>query len=444
MPRPHPKIAGNMRKNVAVFGLGKLGATLVGVLAEAGHKVSGYDPDHTAVEAVNSGTPAVYEPGLQELLTGHSEAITATGNPHDALADAEIVYIIVPTPSMNDGAFDNSYVLGALDEIGRHLAENPRRLTIIISSTVMPGSCSEQFIPLLEKSSGMSVGVEIGLAYSPEFIALGSIVKDMHFPDLILIGESDDTTGELVTEMALTIVKNKPEIRRMSLASAEITKIAINTFVTTKISYANMLSEICDQIPGADIDDVTGAVGADSRVGHRYLKAALGYGGPCFPRDNAALAVAAESRGVKADIARATDTINKRQVERIVNLVTSNSRPGDHIAVIGLAYKADTPVTDASQAIDIGNALTDHDRVVIGFDPLVSRSKAITSYRFAVTADENELAHATVFLVANPSIRPAAAISDNPERTIIDLWGAFPSVRAKALRPGRHAERKNG
>lgn len=436
-------VAAMSGKKVAVFGLGKLGATLVGVLAEAGHLVRGYDPARSAVEAVNGSQPLVHEPGLRELLTEHASTILATDDPDNALLGVEVVYIIVPTPSMQNGAFDNSFVRSALEDIGNHLKAYPRHLTIIIASTVMPGSCSEQFIPLIEKCSGLSVGADIGLAYSPEFIALGSIVKDMHFPDLVLIGESDARTGELVTEMAKSIVKNRPEIRRMSLTSAEISKIAINTFVTTKISYANMLSEICEQTPGANIDEVTGAVGADSRVGHRYLKAALGYGGPCFPRDNAALAIAAESRGVRADIARATDAINNRQVERIVTLVNSHSRPGDLVALLGLAYKADTPVTDSSQAIDIANALSNDGRVVIGFDPLVSLAASPATYRFKVTSDENELSLAKVFIVANPSLTLAPTITDNPENIIIDLWGAFNSVRAKVRRPGRPTEEES-
>ena len=309
-------------------------------------------------------------------------------------------------------------------------------MTVVVSSTVMPGSCEKEFIPLLEARSGLTVGQEIGLAYSPEFIALGSVLKDMSQPDLILIGESDPRTGDVVSEIALSMVSNSPEIRRMSLSSAEITKIAINTFVTTKISYANMLSELCDEIPGSNIDDVTNAVGSDRRVGNLYLKGALGYGGPCFPRDNAALAFSAESRGLKADIARATDSVNRRQVERIVSLVLRNSESGDQVGVAGIAYKPSTPVVDESQALDIARALSEADRNVVAFDPLVDGSTIGGSENFVVTKSSSEMDRATVIVMTNPELGPA--LEDTaPGALIIDMWGTGATHGRSIIRPGR-------
>lgn len=421
---------------VTVIGLGKLGACLVASLAEGGHQVRGFDVSTDAVKSINSQKPLVHEPGLAELLEKNAGRFAAFDEVGTALSGSEAVYIIVPTPSKREGNFANDYVNQALEAIGADLRQNPRRMTVVVSSTVMPGSCETEFVPLLEASSGLTVGQEIGLAYSPEFIALGSVLKDMSQPDLVLIGESDPRTGDLVSEIALSMVANSPEVRRMSLASAEITKIAINTFVTTKISYANMLSELCDEIPGSNIDDVTAAVGSDQRVGKLYLKAALGYGGPCFPRDNAALAFSAESRGLRADIARATDSVNRRQVERIVSLVLGSSEPGDTVGVIGLAYKPNTPVTDESQGLEIARALSEKDRVVVGFDPLVAENVLEGVPNFVVAQSSSNMDEATIVVLANPEL---GHILEDTARgaVIIDMWGTHAADGARIIRPGR-------
>lgn len=421
---------------ITVMGLGKLGACLVASLADGGHYVRGFDVSVAAVDAINSKKTLVHEAGLAELLEKNSTRIAAFEEADDALSDTDAVYIIVPTPSKPAGDFANDYVARALEAIGANLRLNPRNMTVVISSTVMPGSCEAEFIPLLEASSGLTIGKEIGLAYSPEFIALGSVLKDMSEPDLILIGESDARTGDVVSEIAMSTVSNTPDVRRMSLSSAEVTKIAINTFVTTKISYANMLSELCDEIPGSNIDDITAAVGSDRRVGKLYLKAALGYGGPCFPRDNAALAFASESRGLKADIARATDTVNRRQVERTVSLVLKSSQPGDRVGVLGLAYKPDTPVTDESQGLEIARALAAKDRVVVAFDPLVDDNVLKEARNFVFAHFPTELDSVAVVVVANPDL--AYALEGNAKNaTIIDMWGTQPAHGRGVIRPGR-------
>ncbi len=433
-----------MELSIAVFGLGKLGGTLAGVLASSGHSVREFDVSPEAIQAVNLAQPLSFEPELKELLEQHRGLISAFADPNEALTGTSVAYVIVPTPSTAEGAFDNSFVLAALEQIAEHLRDFPREYTIVIASTVMPGSCEEEFIPLLERVAGLMIGQEIGLAYSPEFIALGSIVKDMRFPDLVLVGESDSKTGQLVSDLSRTVTHNKPEVRRMSLSSAEVAKIAINTFVTTKISFANMLSEVCDAIPGAHIDDVTSALGSDSRIGPRYLRGALGYGGPCFPRDNRALTHVAESRGVRATIARATDEVNERQVDRIVDLILMNSTPGDIVAIVGLAYKADTPVLEGSQAVAIGKKLTVSERMVMGFDELViAREVEREVPGIELVKSPIDLARAQVIVLALPvkSIEGWSFLAQsNP--LIIDMWGSLtPDESHRVLRPGVSSSR---
>src|SRR5205823_507099 len=171
---------------------------------------------------------------------------------------------------------------------------------------------------------------------------LGSVVRDMLKPDMILIGEFDQRCGDILEELYAGMCESEPHIQRMNFVNAELTKLSVNTFVTTKISYANMLAQVCETLPGADVDVVTSAIGCDSRIGNKYLKGALGYGGPCFPRDNVAFSALARANGVPALLAEATDQMNRRQVPRLAELILSRLPEGGTVGILGLAYKPDT------------------------------------------------------------------------------------------------------
>ena len=212
------------------------------------------------------------------------------------------------------------------------------------------------------------MGHDLGLCYNPEFIAIGSVIHDMLHPDFILIGESDSRAGDLLASIYDRVCDSRPHIQRMNCVNAEITKITVNSYVTAKISFANMVSSVCERLPDADAGVVLKAVGCDTRIGGKYLAPALGYGGPCFPRDNAAFATMARNVGTGADIAEATDAINKRQVDRVFDLVGS-LLPGGTVGVLGLSYKPDTAVIEESQGIAIASRLAGRGYRVVAHDP---------------------------------------------------------------------------
>jgi len=253
---------------------------------------------------------------------------------------SDITFIIVPTPSGTDRLFSNKFVIAAVRSIGEALRAKSTRHVVVVTSTVMPGSTGGEIMAALEEASGLKVGPALGLAYNPEFIALGTVVRDMLRPDFILIGESDAQTGELLEGIYRRCCDNEPTIRRMGFVNAELTKISVNTYVTTKISYANMLAEMCDKLPGADVDVVSTAVGSDTRVGAKYIKGAIGYGGPCFPRDNKAFAALGRTLGVRCDLAEATDAINDHQLQRLIGAVQAHTTSTKRVGILGLSYKA--------------------------------------------------------------------------------------------------------
>ena len=423
--------------DIAVIGLGKLGCPLAAVLASSGHNVVGVDVNPALVAAINEAHAPMLETGLQECLDASRGRLHATTSFLDAIANTEISFIIVPTPSGPDGMFSNRWVLDAVRQIGAALRTTDRYHVVNITSTVMPGSTGGVIRQTLEDASGRIVGRNLGLTYNPEFIALGSVVRDLLNPDMLLIGESDPRAGDLLKAVYELTVESRPPVHRMNWVNAEIAKISVNTYVTTKISYANMLAELCEKIPDADVDVVTRALGSDSRIGAKYLKGALGYGGPCFPRDNVAWVALARSLGACADIAQATDEVNHRQVRRVVDIAVRLAQPGDTIAVLGLSYKPDTPVVDESQGVMIAGALGD-----AGFSVVVHDSVALATGHAALgdkvmpTSDAVlAIAHADIVILATPS-QEYAALSGKDfarlgrRRAVIDCWRLLPEAVA--------------
>lgn len=359
-----------MIERVSVIGLGKLGACMAATIASKGVKVIGVDVNQQTVDLINQGLAPVVEPDLAELITGNRNTLRATSDYRSAVMESDSTFIVVPTPSEEHGGYSLRYVAPVASEIGRALREKSDYHIVVLTSTVLPGSTQFGILPILEQASGKKCGQEFGLCYSPQFIALGSVIHDLLNPDLILIGESDERAGNALEIWYRSFCSNAPPVARMNFVNAELTKISVNTFVTTKITFANMLADICENLPGADIATVTAALGLDSRIGKRYLTGALGYGGPCFPRDNRALSYIAEQLGTTASLADATDRTNRTLVALYGEKIRKSMRPGMTVAVLGLAYKPDTDVIEQSQGLALVQSLVGNGNRVIVFDPL--------------------------------------------------------------------------
>ncbi|MGH2611105.1 MAG: nucleotide sugar dehydrogenase, partial [Tepidiformaceae bacterium] len=276
-------------RSLAVFGLGKLGAVVAGCHASRGFNVIGVDVSQEAVEKCNRGVPPVEEPGIEKLYGECRGRLSATTDGAAAVAQTDASLIMVPTPSEADGAYSLNYALEVCDVIGTALRRKPGYHLVVMKSTVLPGSCDEHIVPRLESRSGKRCGQDFGVCYNPEFIALGSVIHNIFNPDLTLIGESDSRAGDALVDVYNRLLGGPHPTARMNFVNAELSKLAVNTYVTMKITYANLLAGLCERLPGGDVDAVTGALGLDARIGRKYLKGGLGYGGPCFPRDNRAM-----------------------------------------------------------------------------------------------------------------------------------------------------------
>lgn len=416
-------------RTVSVMGLGKLGAPLAACLASKGWRVIGVDTDSRKVEMVNRGQAPVFEPRLEEFIQTSKELLSATGDIDEAVLASEVTFVVVATPNEPEGGFSLRYVLPVCEAIGRALSTKQGFHLVVLTSTVMPGMTGGPVRSALEQASKKCVGRDFGLCYSPEFIALGSVIHDFLNPDFVLIGESDPRSGAMLEALYKEVCENLPRAARMSFINAEITKLSLNSYVTTKISFANMLARICERLPGANVDAVTAAIGLDSRVGPKYLKGAVSYGGPCFPRDNVALATLARQVGAPADIAQATDQFNRSQITWLADLVQGYLEEGETVGILGLTYKPDTDVVEEAAGSLLAGELAARGVSVVAYDPAGNENSALLlgqKVRSAAAAQEC-IEQAAVVVLATPwrefcSIPAEQWARHSPTRTVIDCW----------------------
>lgn len=393
-----------MLTRVSVIGLGKLGASMAAAFASRGFDVVGVDVNQTSVDAVNRGDAPVQETDLASTILANRERIRATMSHEDAVLNSDISFVIVPTPSDDKGSFSLQYAKWAFKEIGRAIGKKKDYHNVVLTSTVLPGSTRQALVPILEKESGKTAGRDLGVCYSPEFIALGSIIENFLHPDFTLIGEIDPRAGEQLEEVYSRVVLNGAPSARMSLENAELTKISVNTFVTTKITFANMLAAMCEKIPGGNIDDVTNALGLDTRIGRKYLTGSIGYGGPCFPRDNVALSFMARELGIEAGLAETTDSTNRALAEIVSKRILTMVRKEATVAVLGLSYKPYSHVTEESQGVAVARQLSKSGLRIVAFDPMSSQMDIEELKREIVVLDSVEecLGQAEAVLITTP------------------------------------------
>jgi UDPglucose 6-dehydrogenase len=365
----------NNIRAISVIGLGKLGMCIAATLASKGFKVIGVDTDSEKIEKIKQGISPIEETGLEKLIKKVKNNLKVTTEYEQAILDSDITFIVVATPSLADGSFSNEYLEKALHRTAEVLKKKKSYHLVVVTSTVMPQTTEKVAKFLLEKISGKICGREFGLAYNPEFIALGSVIRDFLNPDFILIGEANKKDGDILEGIYKNTCENKPRFARMSPLNAEITKIALNCYITTKITFANSLAAICERVKGADASIITQALGLDSRIGSRYISPGLGFGGPCFPRDNQAFSAFVRILESKAKLAEMIDEVNRDQAMRVINRIKEilaalkKNKNNAKIGILGLSYKPNTPVVEDSQALDIVQLLVNEGYPVSVYDP---------------------------------------------------------------------------
>jgi UDPglucose 6-dehydrogenase len=363
------------------------------------------------------------------MIAANRERIRATTDAVEAVANSDISFVIVPTPSDSRGAFELQYAKFAFRSIGKALKEKSGYHVVVLTSTVLPGATRHGLLPVLEKESGKKCGPDFGLCFSPEFIALGTVIRDFLNPDFYLVGEFDSRSGDALEEVNRRVCMKNPVVRRMTIENAEIAKIALNSFVTMKVSFANTLADICERIPGADVDVVSEALGSDSRIGRKYLTGGMGFAGPCFPRDNVALSFLCRQIGASPDLLETNDTYNRALADRFVSKILPLTKKGDTICVLGLAYKPLSHVIEESQGVALALAFADAGMRVVGYDPLAGNAARQVFRDHVLVADslEEALRDANLVVVTTPdecfhALNPSDFLAGRKSVTVVDFW----------------------
>ena len=355
-----------------VVGLGKLGLPLATVIADAGFHTIGLDKNTSHVKTLNQGKFSSPEPELNQLLERNKSHLIFTTE-FESLKDCNIYFLIVPTPSMPNGKFDNQFLISAITDLLKSWKDLSGEKTIVIVSTVMPGTCKDIFLPIIEKHLfDIKSKLKINLLYSPEFIALGSVVYNLRNPDMTLIGCDTPSRADVFLEVMERITNGKPATQNLSLNEAEVVKLMVNCFVTMKISFANFIGEVSEVLPGTDKYKISKALGMDTRIGGKYLRPGLGFAGPCFPRDNTALIVFAKENGLKASLGLATDEINHRQPLNVFNRIKKEFPTVNKVVIMGVTYKPHSTVIEQSQTLLIADLLVNNGFNVKLYDSLLS------------------------------------------------------------------------
>jgi UDPglucose 6-dehydrogenase len=424
---------------VSVVGLGKLGYPLAACFAAKGYGVVGVDLDSRTVDIVNLGRSPVRETGVHNLLQNAEGRLKAILNVGEAVLDSDVTLIVVPTPSGPDGTLSNHHVLNACEAIAGGLAEKRTHHVVVLVSTVMPGSTGGEIRLKLEQVSGKNCGTDFGLCYVPAFVALGSVVRNFLCPDYLLIGESDTRSGDLLEGLYKNVCDNDPPVARMNFINAELTKLATNSFVSTKITFGNMIAQVCEQLLDAHVDVVTSALGLDSRIGGKYLKGSIGYGGPCLVRDNIALAALAQNIGGRAWLAEATDQANRQEVDRLVALIKTKRDGGGVVGILGLAYKPETNVVDASQGLLLAQVLAAEGIPVNAYDPAaMDQARQVLGASVGLSdSAENCIQQSDLVVITTPwkgfeAIEPKV-FGTPGSRVLIDCWRILESSQIAAV-----------
>jgi len=358
---------------IGIVGSGYVGTTIAACFADLGHEVMNVDVDDAVVTALNDGEAPVSEPGLDDRLARYAgETLFATTEYADLVDFApDAVFLALPTPANADGSIDTAIIEVGAESLGRVLADIEGYPTVVVKSTVVPGTTEDTIGPILERESGGEVGVDFGLAVNPEFLREGSAVADFTDPDKLVFGTADDDRAREALEAVYAPLTDEADVPIVHTGrrEAELIKYANNAFLAAKVSLINELGNICKEY-GVDAYEVADAIGLDDRIGEQFLRSGVGWGGSCFPKDVNALVAAAREAGYDPQLLQAVIDVNDRQPERMLDLMDAHvDVEGKRVAVLGLAFKPGTDDIRNSRAIPIIEGLQARGAKVLAYDP---------------------------------------------------------------------------
>jgi len=408
---------------IAIVGLGFVGLSLTSVLASKGYRTVGIDIEKEKCEKISNGNATFFEPGLEKMLKNGLKKGLTVSNDFSLIKDCELIFVTVGTPQSPNGAIELSMIKKAITSIGKILHGNKKNPIIIIKSTVVPGTTQNIILPILEKKSKKKAGKDFGLISNPEFLQESSAINDTKFPHVVILG-GYQTKYMRKTKEFFTKLHPKVSIIITNHQTAEIIKYANNSFLATKISFINQLSSICQNIPGANVDDVSKAIGLDPRIGKLFLNAGPGYGGSCLPKDMKALINFANNIGTEPTLLNAVEEVNSKQLEQIITLIEKKlgNISSKRITILGTSFKPNTDDIRDSIAIELIKKLLKKNVKIIVHDPkAIKNTKKLFGDKISYTKSITDSLNNSQCLI------------------IMTQWKQFEKLNKKAI---KHMKRK--
>jgi UDPglucose 6-dehydrogenase len=417
--------------NLLIIGTGYVGLVTGVCLAEMGHHVICLDIDEAKIAGLKKGIIPIYEPGLEELVKRNIFAgrLTFTTSYQEGVQKSEVCFIAVPTPSLEDGSCDISYVLKATESIADTMTE----YKIIVTKSTVPVGTSKKIRQTVQQKTSIPFDV----VSNPEFLKEGAAINDCMKPDRIILGVESDAAAHVMKEIYSAFTINHDRIVVMDNASAEMTKYVANAMLATRISFMNEMAGLCEKL-GAHIQQVRIGIGSDQRIGSHFLYAGVGYGGSCFPKDIRALQAMARKAGYEAPILNAIDSINERQKKLLAKKMNGyfGSMSGKIIAVWGLAFKPDTDDLREAPALKLIEELLSQGAHVRLFDPIAMEKaqKLLSHPRITWCRDEYHAAEGSDGI---------ALVTEWKQFRFVDLNMIAKSMQGKAFFDGRNQYKKD-
>ena len=339
---------------IAIIGLGFVGLSLTSVLASKGFNVVGIDVNKEKCRNISNGVLPFFEPDLEKTLKKGLKNKLQIESDISVVQDCDLIFVTVGTPQNKTGAIDLSIIKKAMNSLGKSIRKSKKQHTILVKSTVVPGTMKDVILPILENNSKKKAGKDFGLISNPEFLQESTAIRDTEFPHAVVLGGYKTKFMKNV-EKFFTRLHPKTPIIITNHQTAEMIKYANNSFLATKISFINQLSSICQKIPGANIDDIAKTIGLDPRIGKLFLNAGPGYGGSCLPKDMKALIKFAEITGVKPTLLNAVEDVNTKQLEEVISIAKKKLGilESKKITILGTSFKPNTDDIRDSIAIEL-------------------------------------------------------------------------------------------
>ena len=401
---------------VAVFGAGYVGLVTGACFAELGHQVVIRDVVEAKIDGLREGRVPIHEPGLDELIARNGERLSFTTEVAEAVEGADVVYVAVGTPPTYSGDADLSAVWTVVDE----LPDGDRRIVVAMKSTVPVGTGRSVRHRLDDR--GLT---NIGYVSNPEFTAEGTAVRDFMEPDRIVIGAFDAVDGDLIEALHEGI---EAPIVRCDVPSAEMVKLAANAALVTRISFINEIANVCEAT-GADVTTVAQGIGLDRRIGPSFLRAGIGYGGSCFPKDSLALKQLAANSGYNFQLLNAVIEVNELQKRRVIGKLERRLGPlrGKRIALLGLAFKPGTDDMREAPSLVLAGRLLSEGAEVSAWDPVADGRAQLHGVEVADSA-----------LAALDGADAAVIVTEWPEVSELDWAAAGERMRGRVVVDGRN------